>query len=542
MNLFRLLAAVTLLASAPLLSAQTADKSELVHVAPVAVDGRVLLQVRGVSALPAEYRAAGIRERLLAIAENDAIDPASGALIPEEDGIEIEFGGERVMRLYPIDAQLEEAPLEVVAQATLMRMEKVISDYRAARTPERLARSTGLLLGITALAALLIWASVALLGWLNRVVEQRAKRHIDRLEKASHRIIHGGQIWSWIGMLTRGTRLIAIIAIILAWLSTALGLYPWTRPLAANILHLVIKPLRELGTGFVHSVPDIAFLVVLAVLVRFILSAVRTFFQRVERGWIRLENFDREWAMPTYRIVRVVIIAFAAVVAYPYIPGSDSDAFKGVGIFMGVILSIGSTSFIANMVAGYSLTYRAAYREGDRVKIGEHVGDVVEIRAQGTRLRTAKNEAINIPNSIVLGSAVVNYSAYQRHEGLILHTEVGIGYDTPWRQVEAMLKMAAARTEGLLSEPEPFVLQRSLGDFTVVYELNAHCRDASKMNAYYSRLHGHIQDVFNEYGVQIMSPNYERDPEHPKIVRPEDFYLAPAETPSTPGTGPAGSA
>jgi small-conductance mechanosensitive channel len=131
----------------------------------------------------------------------------------------------------------------------------------------------------------------------------------------------------------------------------------------------------------------------------------------------------------------------------------------------------------------------------------------------------------------VLASAVVNYSAFTRSEGLILHTEVGIGYDTPWRQVEAMLKMAAARTEGLLSEPEPFVLQRSLGDFTAVYELNAYCRDAQGMNAYYSRLHGNIQDVFNEYGVQIMSPNYEHDPEQPKVVRPEDFYLAPAEPP-----------
>jgi len=389
----------------------------------------------------------------------------------------------------------------------------------------------GLLVAITALAALLIWASVALLGWLNRGMERRAKRHLDRLEKASHRIIHSGQIWSWVGGLTRGLRLVAVIAIVLVWLSTALGLYPWTRPLAASIFQLVLNPLRELGTGIVHSIPDIAFLVVLAMLVRFILRVVRTFFLRVERGWIRLENFDHDWAMPTYRILRVVIIAFAIVVAYPYIPGSDSDAFKGVGIFMGVVLSIGSTSFIANMIAGYSLTYRAAYREGDRVRIGEHVGDVVEVRALGTRLRTAKNEEVNIPNSIVLASAVVNYSAFTRSEGLILHTEVGIGYDTPWRQVEAMLKMAAARTEGLLSEPEPFVLQRSLGDFTVVYELNAYCRDAQDMNTYYSRLHSNIQDVFNEYGVQIMSPNYEHDPEQPKIVRPEDFYLAPAEPP-----------
>ena len=149
-----------------------------------------------------------------------------------------------------------------------------------------------------------------------------------------------------------------------------------------------------------------------------------------------------------------------------------------------------------------------------------------------TRLRTLKNEEVNIPNSLVLNSAVVNYSAYARKGGLILHTEVGIGYDTPWRQVVAMLKMAAERTPGVLKEPAPYVLQKSLGDFTVIYELNAHCEDVAQMNQHYSDLHANIQDVFKEYGVQIMSPNYEDDPEQPKLVKPEDFYTAPAQPPA----------
>ncbi len=532
MNMLRLLAFATCLLSAPSLLAQIpADPSD-VHLAPVVVDGEVLLQVRGLSAIPAEHRAKVVRDRLLAVADNPEIDPESGTAVPAGDNVEIRFGVDRVITLYPFDAALEGVPLDILARATLMRMKKTISDYRAARAPARLLRSTVILLGITILAALLIGACLSLLGWFGRRVEERTKGHIERLEKASHRVIHGGQVWSLIGGLVRATRLIAIVAIVMIWLSTALGLYPWTRPLAASIFHLVINPLQQLGSGFVKSIPDIAFLVVLAIVVRFILRAVKTLFLRVERGWVRLENFDREWAMPTYRIIRVLIIAFAVVVAYPYIPGSESDAFKGVGIFMGVVLSIGSTSFIANMIAGYSLTYRAAYREGDRVKIGEHTGEVIEIRALGTRLRSMKNEEINIPNSIVLASAVVNYSTFQRTEGLILHTEVGIGYDTPWRQVEALLKMAAARTEGLQDEPEPYVLQRSLGDFAVIYELNAYCRNSGAINATYSRLHGNIQDVFNEYGVQIMSPAYECDPEQPKLVRREDFHLAPAEAPT----------
>jgi small-conductance mechanosensitive channel len=229
--------------------------------------------------------------------------------------------------------------------------------------------------------------------------------------------------------------------------------------------------------------------------------------------------------------MRILVIAFALVVAYPYIPGSESEAFKGVSIFLGVVFSIGSSSFIANMIAGYSLTYRGAFREGDRVRIGDHMGEVVNVRALSTQLRSPKNEDVNIPNSEVLGSTVVNYSSFSREKGVILHTDVGIGYDTPWRQVEALLLMAAGRTDGLEADPEPFVLQTQMGDFTVIYQLNAYCRDATRMLQTYSELHANIQDVFNEHEVQIMSPHYERDPEVPKVVAPEDWYPAPAKAP-----------
>lgn len=508
------------------------DTGNGVQIAPVVVDGEVLLRLRGVSAVPANYRAENTRRDLLEIAKDTEVDVDSGRLVTNETSIDIFFGDHRVVRLYPIDAQLEEVPLPLLAEATLVRMKFVIESYRAARTPEKLLRSTAMFVLLTAVAALQLWLTIWVLGWVNRLVERKVKRHIERLEKASHRIIHGGQIWSWIGILARGARLLAIVGIILTWVSTALGLYPWTRPLATSIFRLVLDPLRELGTGIIQAIPDLSFLVILAFLVRFILRGVKTFFERVGRGWIRLENFDREWAMPTYRIVRVLIVVFAVVVAYPYIPGSDSEAFKGIGLFMGVILSIGSTSFIANMIAGYSLTYRAAYREGDLVRIGEHLGEVVEIRTQNTRLRSLKNEEINIPNSVVLGSSVINYHTYEREQGLILHTEVGIGYDTPWRQVEAMLLEAARRTDGVLPDPQPFVLQRSLSDFTVIYQLNAYCGDARRMNALYSVLHANIQDVFNEYGVQIMSPNYEHDPDQPKVVPPDRWYTAPARAPA----------
>ena len=507
--------------------------SNQTHVAPVTLDGTVLLQVRGIAAMPAAIRARAIADRLGAIAGDSAVDPDDVALVTREDGgVEIRFGGRPVVSLYSVDAALEGVPLDILAGATAQRMQQLIREYREARTPQRLLRSTALMLAFTAAAALLVWLVLTLLGAIIRLVEGRLEGMIVRLEQASRWLIQRRQMWGVFGAVTRVLRLVAVVAIVLTWASSVLGLYPWTRPLATSIFALVLDPLRKLGSGLLQSIPDLAFLVVLVVLVRLLLRGLYRFFQRVESGWIRLENFEAEWAMPTYRIVRVAVIVLAVVVAYPYIPGSDSEAFKGVGIFMGVILSIGSTSFISNILAGYSLTYRAAYREGDRVRIGDNIGEVMGIRAMNTRLRTLKNEEVNIPNSLVLNSAVVNYSAYARKGGLILHTEVGIGYDTPWRQVVAMLKMAAERTPGVLKEPAPYVLQKSLGDFTVIYELNAHCEDVAQMNQHYSDLHANIQDVFNEYGVQIMSPNYEDDPEQPKLVKPEDFYTAPAQPPA----------
>ena len=218
---------------------------------------------------------------------------------------------------------------------------------------------------------------------------------------------------------------------------------------------------------------------------------------------------------------------------YPYIPGSSSDAFKGVTIFIGVLFSLGSSSVIGNIMAGYTLVYRRAFKVGDRVKIHDHVGDVLERRILVTRLQTLKNEEVIIPNSEILNSHVVNYSSMANEQGLILHITAGIGYETPWRQVEAMLLEAASRTPGLLKKPPPFVLQLALGDFCVTYELNVYCDRPNDMTKLYTLLSQHILDAFNEYGVQIMTPAYMADTEQPKIVPKDQWYIPPAKPPET---------
>jgi small-conductance mechanosensitive channel len=315
------------------------------------------------------------------------------------------------------------------------------------------------------------------------------------------------------------------------YLHFVLSLYPWTRQFAERLLTLLLNPLVTMGTALLAAVPNLVFIAVLVVVTRYLLKLTRLFSEAVAQGTVTISGFDREWASPTYRIIRLLIIAFAVVVAYPYIPGSESAAFKGVSIFLGVIFSLGSSSIIANLIAGYTMTYRRAFRAGDRIKVSDFIGDVTDVRLMVTHLRSLKNEEIIVPNSLILNSHVINYSSLARQQGLILHTTVGIGYETPWRQVEAMLLMAAERTPGLLRQPPPFVLQQALGDFCVTYELNVYCDEPAAMYRLYTELHRHILDVFNEYNVQIMTPAYVRDPEQPKVVPKEQWFAEPAQLP-----------
>jgi small-conductance mechanosensitive channel len=344
--------------------------------------------------------------------------------------------------------------------------------------------------------------------------------------------------WLQAGILTvLGLVRWALVAFIgYFYVGFVLARFPWTRGLASDLLELVVQPLAVLWEGLVGYLPNLFFLIVLAVVVRYILRGLRVFFQEVGLGRVKLPGFYQDWAVPTYKIVRVLVLAFAAVVAFPYIPGSSSPAFQGISIFAGILFSLGSTSAVSNIVAGVILTYMRGYKVGDIVRIGETTGRVTECTLLVTRLRTPKNVDITIPNSTVLGAHVTNYSAQAEVGNLILPTTVTIGYDAPWRQVHAMLREAAAKTADVLEEPAPFVLQKSLDDFYVTYELNVYTRRADRMNRVYSDLHRNIQDTFNTYGVQIMSPNYEADRDAPTVVPRERWYAAPAPGPGEPGS------
>jgi len=505
---------------------------ETIPTAPIDIDGTVLFRVRGASALPAEKRAGNISTRIVGLARDPAFQPSELRTEESEHGTSVVAGKSTVMVVVEADAKLESVDRKQLAALYAERIRQAIADYRSARTRDALAGAVARTLAATVVLALL----VALLVWMARRIESRVKRLYDRrvVEQQGNtlRILRLDRIWEVIRGVIGVTRSVALLVLAVAYAQYVLIQFPATRAAGTRILEYILGPLESMGRGFVAIVPDLVILVIIYFVARYGLVLMRLYFEAVERGTLAIDGFDTEWAQPTYKLLRVVVVVFTLVVAYPYIPGSGSDAFKGISLFIGVVFSLGSSSAVANIIAGYMMTYRRAFKIGDRVKIGGFTGDVAEVRLQVTHLKTFKNEEVIVPNSSILNAEVINYSTLARTTGLILHTTVGIGYETPWRQVEAMLLEAARRTAGLQKEPAPFVRELSLGDFCVTYELNAYCNEAQAMNALYAAMHRNILDVFNEYGVQIMTPAYEGDTPEPKVV-PKDKWFTPPAAPES---------
>jgi small-conductance mechanosensitive channel len=511
-----------------------ASQEQAMATAPVIIDDMTLFSVTGIQAAPAEERAEAIAARIRKVAADKSIPAVSLTVVETEYSTDIMAGNRKLVSIYDVDAAVDRVPRQVLARAYLLKIQSAIVKYRRVRTPESLARAVGysLLVVIGLIAALFVLRK--LYGRLYSILENRYKSRVRALHIQSVEFVRAERVWTAITGTLRTIRLILILIICYLCFNLVLGFFPWTRLFAAHLLGYVVKPVFMIGNGILKYVPNLLFIAVLIVLTRYFLKLLRLFFAGIESRTVTISGFDPDWAKPTYKIVRLLVMVFALIVAYPYIPGSESPAFKGVSIFLGVLFSLGSSSAVSNVIAGYMMTYRRAFRVGDRVKIGDYTGDVTQIRLQATHLKTVKNEEVIVPNSNILAGHVVNYSSLAREHGLILHTSVTIGYDVPWRQVDGMLLRAAERTGGILKEPKPFVLHTSLADFFVAYELNVYTDTPQGMMQTYSELHRNILDAFNEFGVQIMSPHYVNDPSQIKVVPKDKWFEPPAE-----GTGAA---
>ena len=381
-----------------------------------------------------------------------------------------------------------------------------------ARQPKAIIRRVLIGAGLTFLASVgfllfLVGLSHLYASTIRRVRSWRGTR-IPALRVGRFEIFSSGQVADFLVAAVSLGRRLGVLLVGVAYIALVLSFFPWTRGLTATLLDWVLQPLRLVGLALVRFIPDLIFILVIVGVTRLLLKLIHLVFNGIAAGRLEFPKFPPEWAEPTYKLVRLFVGVVALIVIFPYLPGSQSEAFKGVTVFVGLLLSLGSASATANLVAGVLLTYMQPFRVGDRVRIGDTTGDVMEKTLLVSRIRTIKNEDITIPNAMVLSSHIVNFSSSAAKLGLILTPAVTIGYDAPWRKVHQLLLAAAAASDGVLAEPKPFILQISLDDFYVRYELHAYTDQPNLMHLTYARLNENIQDAFNAAGVEIMSPRY----------------------------------
>jgi small-conductance mechanosensitive channel len=486
------------------------------------------LRARILSRAPAE-RADTARRLLDDLVARDVVAPVSTREIG--GAIAVTVGGEAALAIVPADVDvLAGQTLEGTAAEAASRLQIALAEAAELRAPGQLLWRIAQAIGIT----VVWWGALWLLRRLNRVgawaLDRAADRQMGRLwagqvMRVTHlpRILHGA-----------ASLLLAASALVVTylWFAFVLRRFPYTRPLGESLRALLFTQVKVLGGTLVDALPGLFTVLLIIVIARWAAKALTLLFNAVEQGRASLPGVYPDTAVPTRRLITALLWLSALAMAYPYIPGSESSGVKGISVFVGLIVSLGSTGVVQHLMAGLTLTFARAVRVGEFARIGDVEGTILQIGALATKVRTAYGEEITIPNSVVMSVTTTNYS--RGAEGAArLTTSVTIGYDTPWRQVEALLLAAAVQTPGVRRTPAPLVRRVSLEDYYVKYTLLVAPEDPCHRADVLDRLHARILDEFNEHGVQIMSPHYIADPDRPKVIPPSAWYPAPASsTPS----------
>jgi small-conductance mechanosensitive channel len=368
-------------------------------------------------------------------------------------------------------------------------------------------------LGIAAGIIVLQIVLLRLMWFLFRKLTVRAADYgatkLKPLKIKKFNILDTKQMLSVIFFVIKTLKIAATVLFLYITITSIFALFSLTRNLAQTLLGYIWSPVKDILISLRDFIPHLFIIAVTLFVVRYILRSLKFFAKQVEKGRLVLPGFYPDWAQPTFNILRVFVYAFTVAIIYPHIPGSGSSTFQGISVFVGIIVSLGSTSAIGNLVAGIVLTYTRSFKIGDMIKIGDVTGFVVEKSGIVIRLRTTKNEYVTFPNMTVLTSSVTNYhTSLENDESLIVHVEITEGYQTPWKQVYEILIEAALKCEFLLKEPEPYVHQKALDDFYCRYEINAYTKEVNSLSRVYTELYQNIQDGYAAAGLDMTTPYF----------------------------------
>lgn len=448
----------------------------------------------------------------------------------------IQIDGAGSFYIAPEDADpFQQESLDSVAKQTLERLNLVLKESRESRSLEGMLRAGAYVAIASLLFATLLWLTFRLRRAVVVKTLSFARDKLDGHELIESKLINREHIQSGLRRVLQWFSWLVIFLLTYEWLSYSLSQFPFTRPLGEQLNHYLLNLVGKIGSATIKAIPDLFTAIVIFFLAKIVMQALNALFDRIENGSLEVTWLAADVVSPTRRIVKVAVWLFALTMAYPYLPGSGTEAFKGISVLLGLMISLGASSLIAQAASGLILTYSRIYRQGEFIHVNGHEGTITDLGMFTTRIRNGMGLEITLPNALVLGNVTKNYSRALQGPGFVIDTKVTIGYDTPWRQVEAMLIEAARRTPSILQDPTPKVFQTALSDFYPEYLLICQAAPADPVPRaeVMSLLHANIQDVFNEYNVQIMSPHYLGDPEKEKLVPKEGWFRAPANQKQT---------
>lgn len=479
----------------------------------------------------AKDRALAISDRINNLGKNYDFMPDSLVIVQGEVVTDIQYGETIIMSVSENDELWNNTTKKELAGEYKQIIIDAVLKYEDATNYITLAKQLGLALLVILIIIFVIKYIIKFFNWISGKIENQDNKLFKGIVINNYTLVDAERQTKIAQTIAKIIKWFIILLVVYIALPILFGLFPWTKNFAETLIGYILNPLKKIAGNIWDYFPNLITIIVIVFVFRYFLKIINFFKEEIENGKLTIPGFFPDWASPTFQLVRVLIFAFMIVVIFPYLPGSDSPVFQGVTVFLGFLFTFGSAGSLSNIVSGLVLTYMRLFKIGDRVRIGDVTGDVIEKTLLVTRIKTIKNEIISIPNTNVMSGHTINYSSEAETKGLIVHSTVTIGYDVPWKNMHEALMDAADRTDLLLKEPKPFVLQTSLEDFYVSYQINAYTRDAGKQAFIYSNLHQNIQDSCNEKGIEILSPHYRAARDGNMVTIPADYlpkdYKAP---------------
>ncbi len=455
-----------------------------------------------------QERATAIENRIRSLADNYKFEIDSLRLEDNGTSWVVIWQDQMIISINDEDAMWADLQTAQLANIYLTSIKNSIAQYREDTSLRKIALGIVFAVIIIFVVALISIGIGKMTKWVKKRLLLLRGNLFQGFRIKGYELVSANRQIKFVWTLLNFVKWILILTSVYLALPVLLNLFPTTEGYAPILLGYFIKPIKDVAQAVVHYLPNLITILVICIIFRYLLKMLRFFAQEIHNGVLNFPGFYKEWALPTYQIVRVLLFAFLLIIIFPYFPGADTPIFKGVSVFIGVLFTFSSAGALGNIIAGLLLTYMRSFSIGDRVKIGDVSGDIIEKSLLVTRIRTIKNEVISVPNSQVMNSHTINYSMDVEANPLIVYTHITMAYEIPWQQVHELAKKACEQVDLLEKTPAPFILQTSLDDFYVTYQINAYTRNPHKQAAIYSELHKNILDVFHTAGIELLSPHF----------------------------------